>query len=271
MLRILQNTIIKLFLPNDILARISTEEKRKRLCVVAVTLMAIPFLLGYGVVHLVIGEGIENSMADLLTAGLFIATLLFLRKDVDGRVAYRTAMAGFSFLLFFNVAVGLYQGSDILWLYIYPLVAFFMFGLREGLLWNGLLLGPVFLVVLFPAPLKSYVFSAEYQVRLILSLTMITAVAWLLESLRVYFYDRVQAQKAELEKAADDIRFLKGLIPICSVCRKIRDDEGYWQALDEYIAAHTGARMSHGICESCLKKTNPEIYQSLVAKGKIKA
>lgn len=271
MLPILQNTIIKIFLPQEILNQISTEEKRKRVCVVAVTLMAIPFLLGYGIIHLSIGEGIENSMADLLTAALFVATLLFLRTDVDGRIAYRTAMAGFTFLLFFNVALGLYQGSDILWLYIYPLVAFFLFGVREGFLWNGLLLGPVFMVVLFPAPLKSYAFSAEYQVRLILSLTMITLVAWLLESLRVYFYEQVQAQKIELEKAADDIKFLKGLIPICSVCRKIRDDAGYWQALDEYLAAHTGARLSHGICESCLKKTEPDIYQSLVAQGKIKA
>jgi len=95
MLPILQKTIIKIFLPRDILDQISTEEQRKRVCVVAVTLMAIPFLLGYAIVHLSIGEGIENSMADLLTAGLFIATLLFLRKDVDGRIAYRTAMAGF--------------------------------------------------------------------------------------------------------------------------------------------------------------------------------
>ena len=89
MLTILSNIVTKLFLPVSILTRISTEEKRKRLCVVAVTLIAIPFLLGYGIVHLSIGEGIENSMADLLTAGLFIATLVFLRSDVDGRIAYR--------------------------------------------------------------------------------------------------------------------------------------------------------------------------------------
>ena len=131
--------------------------------------------------------------------------------------------------------------------------------------------GPVFLVVLFPEPLKSYAFSAEYKVRLILSLTVITVVAWLLESLRAYFYEQVQAQKVELEKAANDIRVLEGLIPICSVCRKIRDDSGYWQALEEYITARTGARMSHSICETCLERTHPDIYQSLVAKGKIKA
>ena len=270
MLPILQNTITKIFLPQGILDQITTEEKRKRVCVVAVTLIAIPFLLGFGIVHLSIGEGIENSMADLLTAALFIATLLFLRTDVDGRIAYRTAMAGFTFLLFYNVAIGLYQGSDILWLYIYPLVAFFMFGGKEGFLWNGMLLGPVFLVILYPDPLKSYAFSAEYKVRLILSLSVITVVAWLLESLRAYFYEQMQEQKVELEKAADDIRVLKGLIPICSVCHKIRDDQGYWQALEEYITAHTGARMSHGICETCLEEAYPDIYQSMVAKGKIK-
>lgn len=265
----IQKTIFNVFSPKSISSRVTAEEQRKRVYVVATAFIAIPFLLGFGLGHLFTGGGIENSVPDLLAAGLFIATLWFLRTDVDGRVAYRTLMAGFSFLLFFNVAVGLYQGSDILWLYIYPLVSFFLFGIVEGFVWNGLFLGPVFVVILFPGLLNSYPFPSEYQVRLVLSLSVVTLMAWLLESLRAYFYEQLQEQKLALESALRDIKTLRGLIPICATCKKIRDDKGYWQAVESYISSHTEAQFSHGICEACLEKTEPEIYRILVAKGKL--
>jgi PAS domain S-box-containing protein len=68
---------------------------------------------------------------------------------------------------------------------------------------------------------------------------------------------RAQAEKerviAELQAAAEQIRTLKGFIPICSVCRKLRDDEGYWAQLEDYLARHTDVRLSHGVCPDCMK------------------
>jgi PAS domain S-box-containing protein len=64
---------------------------------------------------------------------------------------------------------------------------------------------------------------------------------------------------AELQKALDEIKTLKGYIPICSYCKKIRDDKGYWEQLEKYISDHTDALFSHSICPSCLKTYFPEI------------
>lgn len=65
----------------------------------------------------------------------------------------------------------------------------------------------------------------------------------------------------DLEKAMKDIQTLKGIVPICSYCKQIRDDEGYWNNLEKYISEHTEAEFSHGICETCARKHFPEFME----------
>jgi hypothetical protein len=63
-----------------------------------------------------------------------------------------------------------------------------------------------------------------------------------------------------LQKALTEVKTLSGLLPICSWCKKIRDDEGYWQKIEKYIRDHTEADFTHGICNDCAKKVYPELY-----------
>ena len=74
---------------------------------------------------------------------------------------------------------------------------------------------------------------------------------------------------AELAAALTDLKTLRGLLPICAYCKGIRDDEGYWQSVETYVSAHTGADFSHGICPICLQQQYPEAYKQLKAEGKI--
>ncbi|MBW6486369.1 MAG: hypothetical protein K0B01_09495 [Syntrophobacterales bacterium] len=53
---------------------------------------------------------------------------------------------------------------------------------------------------------------------------------------------------------------MSGMLPICSYCKKIRDDKGYWNQLEAYIHDHSEAQFSHGICPECARKYFPEIY-----------
>lgn len=55
----------------------------------------------------------------------------------------------------------------------------------------------------------------------------------------------------ELRTAVAEVRELQHILPICSYCKKIRDDENYWHAVESYIASHTNTRFSHSICPSC--------------------
>jgi PAS domain S-box-containing protein len=61
-----------------------------------------------------------------------------------------------------------------------------------------------------------------------------------------------------LEKALDEIKTLKGILPICSSCKNIRDDKGYWQQIESYISDHSDAEFSHGLCPDCIKRLYPE-------------
>jgi CheY-like chemotaxis protein len=65
----------------------------------------------------------------------------------------------------------------------------------------------------------------------------------------------------ELQRALSEVKVLRGLIPICASCKKIRNDGGFWQQLEEYIGEHSEAEFSHGLCQPCLKKLYPGVYQ----------
>jgi PAS domain-containing protein len=65
----------------------------------------------------------------------------------------------------------------------------------------------------------------------------------------------------ELREAGAQIKSLKGLIPICSSCKKIRDDRGYWQQIEKYILDHSEANFSHGICPDCAVQLYPGLYK----------
>lgn len=58
----------------------------------------------------------------------------------------------------------------------------------------------------------------------------------------------------ELKKALDEVKTLRGIVPICAWCKSVRDDEGYWQDVEVYMEAHTNAEFTHGICPDCVQK-----------------
>jgi len=75
----------------------------------------------------------------------------------------------------------------------------------------------------------------------------------------------IEADREELIKklqdALDKIKVLRGILPICASCKKIRDDNGYWNQIESYIKEHSEAVFSHGICPECAKKLYPEFYK----------
>jgi uncharacterized paraquat-inducible protein A len=68
----------------------------------------------------------------------------------------------------------------------------------------------------------------------------------------------------ELQEAVGKIRTLHGLLPICSSCKNIRDDKGYWDQIESYISSHSEAEFTHSICPKCTKKLYRELYKELI-------
>jgi DNA-binding response OmpR family regulator len=84
----------------------------------------------------------------------------------------------------------------------------------------------------------------------------------------------VQLQKAlmerlhELEDALKRVRQLQGLLPICSYCKKVRNDRNYWEQVDAYVASHSEAQFSHGVCPDCVEiYLKPQLERLPIREG----
>jgi DNA repair exonuclease SbcCD ATPase subunit len=71
----------------------------------------------------------------------------------------------------------------------------------------------------------------------------------------------------DMQNALAEIKELRGFLPICANCKKIRDDKGYWQQVENYIQERTHAQFSHGICPECMKELYPEMADKILKKN----
>jgi len=82
-----------------------------------------------------------------------------------------------------------------------------------------------------------------------------------LEQGRHALEERVAERTRELQEALQRVNLLKGLLPICSSCKKIRDDQGYWKQVEQFVSEQTGARFTHGICPECAAKVYRDLFK----------
>ncbi len=78
----------------------------------------------------------------------------------------------------------------------------------------------------------------------------------------------LRRNSTELAEALRDIETLRGLLPICSFCKGIRDDSGYWSSVETYIAERSNASFSHSICPDCAKEHLAEFYDAMMDRKK---
>ncbi len=74
----------------------------------------------------------------------------------------------------------------------------------------------------------------------------------------IVFWNRSEEEhvklRNDLTESQKDVKILSGFLPICASCKKIRDDEGLWNQVEEYIQRHSEAKFSHGLCPDCMEK-----------------
>jgi hypothetical protein len=100
----------------------------------------------------------------------------------------------------------------------------------------------------------------------LISAFIVLLFTFLLFSFRQWYRVRIIKNKLleknkKLQKVLSKIKQLKGIIPICSSCKKIRDDKGFWHQVEVYFCDHTEAEFSHGICPHCTRRLYPELFE----------
>jgi len=89
---------------------------------------------------------------------------------------------------------------------------------------------------------------------IIIRLVSFVMIAFTVARIRILL-DQERSVSDQLEKTLSEVKALSGLLPICAGCKKIRNDAGYWQQIEEYIEKHSNAQFTHGLCHDCMRKT----------------
>jgi len=248
--------------------------------------LAMPNMLAFGALAFSEGNSVLGGLIVASTVGL-AAGWLRLRRGHDDRRVYRVNALVFALLVLHMVALGGEAGSKSLWLYVYPLIVAFLFGEREGAVWDlGLLVCVCALVGVRWPSTEVYAYPAAFATRLVVMYLVVAVISLGFEYSRRRYRDgmllehrkleiekrllseqvaereRAEREKArlieELQDSLAQVKTLKGLVPICANCHGIRDDQGFWNDLESYLREHSDAQFSHGICPACMKSLYPD-------------
>ena len=124
----------------------------------------------------------------------------------------------------------------------------------------------IMLLLMYLPPITFY--QEAFLDALLLTLIALPALYFLVfRPIRLHIDLRRQAEDQkdsliiELQEALDEVKALRGFIPICASCKNIRDDKGFWQQIEVYLSAHSDTKFSHGICPECAKKLYPNFVK----------
>lgn len=249
---------------------LTREEFRQRLFSQVSIIVGLPILLFFGVNDLIYENGIRDAFPELSVAVTLVVTALIVRKRRSVQILLRVPMAAVSMLLLYNIYTAPGKDAVLLWMTSFPLFAFAIFGRKEGAIWSISVVSISIAMVQFPSFFGAHEYISKVGYRYAIAISLVTALSYAGEFMRHSFYHEIQNKNKQIEAAMHDIKTLRGLLPICSHCKKIRDDNGYWRNLESYISQHTDARFSHGICISCLRRMDPALYREMLAEGQIR-
>lgn len=238
----------------------ATDDERRRRAFVCLGLaLLIPVMVIFGASDLRQGKMVEGGA--VLAVAAFMTALPFILSRVrEARSIFRFGSALILLLQVYELGIGGGGGYALLWFYCYPILTLALFGTREGLTWVTAALASAALVLLGPLSAGPV---PPHTGRFLLSYALVALFSYGLESSRDRLHSQLVAEKDALKEVLAQVKTLRGLLPICAGCKKVRDDRGYWQQVEELIANHSQAELTHGICPDCAAS-----YLSQTAAGR---
>ncbi|MBN2674349.1 MAG: hypothetical protein JXX29_21900, partial [Deltaproteobacteria bacterium] len=198
-------------------------------------------------------EDILDIFASLCIGGV-VFLLVFTRYH---KAAYRLATATLTAICTYTLLFPHHDtAASVMNFFVAPAIVFYLLGIREAAVWSVVLLIPVVLVSLFPQWLNKTDVCASLPAIAIVGLVSAVLFAFTLEHFRVGTKNILVRAQQELARATSQLTHLEGLVPICSYCKSVRDDKGYWRQLETYLAQHSGAVVSSGVCPTCAEENS---------------
>lgn len=240
------------------------DQLRRRTYLLYATLILTPLSLYFGLVNYQHDGWSVTTLFCFISVAISPGVLFLLRYQHNERFILRLVLFYMLAMLTTIVAVGGGEGTSYCWFYIYPIVAYYIFGQREGSIWTILSWIQALLFVFLN--LGPYNYSVGVGARFLFSYTQVALLAYGLEYSRVHYYNRLMAEKQKVEETLREVYTLQNLLPICPNCKNVRDDAGYWHQVESYMTEHTGIEFSHGICPDCRQKMFDSLNQFKAAQ-----
>jgi len=240
------------------------EERRKAIIFSSCLLLLVPSIYLISCINLWAGRWQETGPPFILATCMLLLLVYMKRLPILVLPFRATALISLA-TLGYELKIGGGGGHAFIWFYCFPMIVFYVFGRKEGLCWVGASMALAAAIFLFTSARELYGTTASC--RFLLTYGIVAVIARGLESSRAHYYSELLEEKTSLEKAMQQIKTLRGLLPICSSCKSVRDDRGYWSQIETYLNNHSEAQFSHGICPSCLKKLYPAEFAEMTRSG----
>ncbi|MBU1068913.1 hypothetical protein KJ975_05010 [Myxococcota bacterium] len=226
-------------------------------------------------IHNLLDRNLGLGLADAVTCVIVLASNMHLRRSGNLRLVSGVSIAASCLFFLFVLARGEVHQATYVWSLAVPVITVFLLGSK-----SGLRLAALYWFLMLAYFLSAHQFNGltHYPrfifVRTLSVYALITAMVFFMEERRHRIFRDLQDKRAELadqierlkkeekekeilirrlQKSLAEVKTLKGFLPICSYCKKIRDDAGYWNGLEQYLTAHTDARVEMGLCPDCVK------------------
>lgn len=189
---------------------------------------------------------------------LFLSGAIGIFKFNADRLVYCVGLNLMSIALLTLVSIGAGEMTILFWFFFMPLHLFFFLKRTDAIISVSFLLFMAAILLFFPSWFGTYDYGLKMSFRFLISITLLTIIGYGIEASRLRFStilkksnSELNSHKKQLEEALAEVKVLYGMLPICVRCKKIRDDNGYWNPLESYIESHSAASFSHGICPEC--------------------
>jgi hypothetical protein len=243
------------------------EKTRKRRLAYTSIIFSFLLILGFSIVDYWEGDMVEMWMDLLIGALLIVSGLCIYRFNADFMI-YRFFLGLLSACFLSLVVIGAGSGTVVFWLFPFPIVFMFFLGRREGGVFAAVFLFCLSILLFSPFSFHKFDYPLDSSIRFFASLLFTTFITYIMQAsiekyghLSAEKHRELLAEKENLEKAMRENKTLNGLLPICCHCKKIRDDQGYWQQVEVYVRDRSGADFSHSICPDCFKILYPDYRQ----------
>lgn len=214
---------------------------------------------------------------DLLIFAFLSGLFYYMRTRQNYSVSAGLGVLIMGLFFMYLIFDGGVHNTAFLWLLTYPPIALFLLGNRRGTMVSLGFIVVVMTALIFRSQLHIPAFySKDLLIRFVAVYVTIHFISYSMERIRSLVQQQMEQKNfelkrlnqekekliAELQLSLDEIKTLQGILPICARCKKIRNDNGYWEQVEEYVHQHANVEFSHSICPECRAELYPELQNN---------